>query len=146
MPTVDIADRRPNANGFAESKLDPKAELWSPPLAPNGTTTGHVLPPEDTIRPVWDEDPFQPSEPTDLSEAKTRFGSRRKMIAGTAIIAVLGVAGAHVLLPGLASRESTRGTLSGSRTNVVRETRPAIFSNRRGIVIRAAGAAGSRYA
>ena len=92
MATIDITDARPNRNSFAEGRLNPIAELWAPPLAPNGTTAaGHVLLREDTIRPViGGEDPFQPPEPSNLSET---FGSRRKLIAGTAIIAALGVAG-----------------------------------------------------
>ena len=60
MPTVDIADMRPG-NGFAESKLNPQAELWSPPLAPNGTTTGDVLPPEDDYSPRLGRGPFPAS-------------------------------------------------------------------------------------
>ena len=69
------------------------AELWAPPLAPNGTTAaGHVLLREDAFRPViGGEDPFEPSEPS--NHLYETFGSRRKLIAGTAIIAALGLAG-----------------------------------------------------
>jgi hypothetical protein len=94
--TVDITDvrpnMRPNGNSFADGTLNPPVELWAPPLAPNETTAaGHVLLRVDTIRPViGGEDPFQPSEPSNPSET---FGSRRKLIAGTAIIATLGLAG-----------------------------------------------------
>jgi hypothetical protein len=85
MTTVEITDVRPSGNSFAESRVNPPAELWGAPLAPNG---------EDTTRPVMGgEDPFQPTEPSYLSEMKARFGSGRKLIAGTAIIAALGVAG-----------------------------------------------------
>jgi Bacterial SH3 domain len=92
MATVDITDVRPNGNGFAEGRLNPPDEVWAPPLAPNGTTAaGHVLLREETFRPViGGEDSFQPLEPSDLYET---FGARRKLIAGTAIIAALGVAG-----------------------------------------------------
>ena len=92
MATVNITDVRPNGNSFAEGRLNPPAELWPPPLAPNGTTSaGHVLLREDTFRPViGGEDPFQPPEPSNLYET---FGFRRKLIAGTAIIAALGLAG-----------------------------------------------------
>ena len=52
MATVDITDVRPNGNSFAEGRLNPPAELWSPPLAPNGTTAaGHVLLREGAFRP-----------------------------------------------------------------------------------------------
>ena len=73
MATVDLTDVRPNRDSFAEDRLGPPAELWAaPPLAPIG-----------------DEDAFHPPEPSDLSET---FGSRRQLIAGTAIVAALGAA------------------------------------------------------
>ena len=92
MATVDITDVRPNENSFADRTLNPPVELWAPPLAPNETTAaGHVLLRVDTIRPViGGEDPFQPSEPSNPSET---FGARGPLIAGTAIIATLGLAG-----------------------------------------------------
>ncbi len=92
MATLDITDVRPNGNSFAEGRLNPPDEVWAPPLAPNGTTAaGHVLLREETFRPViGGEDSFQPLEPSNLYET---FGSRRKLIAGAAIIAALGIAG-----------------------------------------------------
>jgi hypothetical protein len=91
MATVDITDVRPSRNSFAEGRLNPPAELRAPPLAPDGTTaTGHVLLREDNIHAAMgDEDPSQPPEPSNLSET---FGSRRKLIAGVAIIAAFAVA------------------------------------------------------
>ena len=91
MATLDITDVRPNGNSFAEGRLNPPDEVWAPPLAPNGTTAaGHVLLREETFRPViGGEDSFQPLEPSNLYET---FGSRRKLIAGAAIIAALGAA------------------------------------------------------
>ena len=97
MATVDITDVRPNGNSFAEGRLNPPDEVWAPPLAPNGTTAaGHDLLREETFRPViGGEDSFQPLEPNNLYETNPSetFGARRKLIAGTAIIAALGVAG-----------------------------------------------------
>jgi hypothetical protein len=98
MATVDITDVRPNGNSFAEGRLNPPDEVWAPPLAPNGTTAaGHDLLREETFRPAVGredafapEDPFQPLEPSNLYEP---FGARQKLIAGTAIIAALAVAG-----------------------------------------------------
>ena len=92
MATVDITDVRPNGNSFAEGRLNPPAELWAPPLAPNGTTAAEnvLLLREDTFRPeIGGEDPFQPPSPSNPYET---FRSRRKLIAGTAIVAVLGAA------------------------------------------------------
>jgi Bacterial SH3 domain len=95
--TLDIADvrpnMRPNGNDFADGTLNPPVELLAPPLAPNETTAaGHVLLRVDTFRPgIGGEDhPFQPSKPSNPSE---RFGARGPLIAGTAIIATLGLAG-----------------------------------------------------
>jgi len=62
-PKDDLADVRSNGDGFVEEGLPP-AELWAPPLAPFG-----------------DEDAFLAPEP-----------SRRKLIAGIAVVAVLGAA------------------------------------------------------
>jgi hypothetical protein len=64
-PKDDLADEQPNGDSFlAEDSLSMPAELWAPPLAPFG-----------------DEDAFLAPEP-----------SRGKLIAGTAIVAALGVA------------------------------------------------------
>ena len=147
MATVDITDVRPNGNSFAEGRLNPPAELWAPPLAPNETTAaGHVLLREDTFHPViGGEDAFQPLEPSNLSET---FGSRRKLIAGTAIIAALGVAGLTYFFlasPG-AKVPAETGILSNSRAIVIRDRSQALLPepfSERGIVIRDSGAAGS---
>jgi hypothetical protein len=94
MATADITDIRPNGKSFAEGGPNPPAELWAPPLAPNGTDVGHIFLREDPSRVViGDEDLFQLPQPSNLSEAETRFGFRRELIAGIAIIAALGVAG-----------------------------------------------------
>ena len=61
-PKDDLADVRPNGDSFFEDRLSTPAELWAPPLAPFG-----------------DEDAFLAPEP-----------SRRKLIAGIAIVAALG--------------------------------------------------------
>lgn len=94
--TLDITDvrpnMRPNGNDFADGTINPPVELRAPPLAPNEmNAAGHDLLRVDTIRPViGGEDPFQPSEPSNPSET---FGVRGPLIAGTAIIATLGLAG-----------------------------------------------------
>ena len=35
MATVDITDVRPNGNSFAEGRLNPPAELWTPVCTKN---------------------------------------------------------------------------------------------------------------
>jgi hypothetical protein len=95
MAIIDVADVRPNArpkgNSFAEGRLNPPAEIWAPPLAPHGTTAAEsVLLREDIFRPeIGNEDPFHPPAPSHPYETSR---SRRKLIAGTAIIAALGAA------------------------------------------------------
>ena len=95
--TLDITEvrpnMRPNGNDFADGTLNPPVELRAPPLAPNETTAaGHVLLRVDTFRPAigGEDHPFQPSKPSNPSET---FGVRGPLIAGTAIIATLGLAG-----------------------------------------------------
>ena len=89
MATVDLIER-PNGDSFAEDRLSQPAELWAPPLAPNGTTAaGHILQREDAFRPVIGGEDFQAPEPNNVYET---FGSRRQLIAGTAIVAALGAA------------------------------------------------------
>ena len=96
MTTLDITDvrrnLRPNGNSFAGGGLNPPAELWAPPLAPNETTAvPNVLPREDTFHPaIGGEDAFQPIA---LSNPSQTFLSRRNLIAGTAVIVAIGVAG-----------------------------------------------------
>jgi Bacterial SH3 domain len=63
-PKHDRADVRPDGDNLGEDSLRMPAELWAPPLAPFG-----------------DEDAYLAPEP-----------SRRMLIAGTAIVAALGVA------------------------------------------------------
>jgi hypothetical protein len=121
MTTVDITDVRPNGNDFAKDMLNPPAELWtSPPLAPSS---------EDTIRPAMrGEDSFQLREPSSLFETETRFGFRRTLIAGAAMIVALSVAGLTYLFtapgakapaePSAVAAQSTPETSAGAAANV----------------------------
>jgi hypothetical protein len=111
MAIVEITDVRPNGTSFAEGRLNPPTELLAPPLAPNGTTPdGYVLLREDAILPAMeDEDPFQPPQPSNLPE--TMFG-RGKLVAGTAIIAALGIAGLTYFLLAPPAAKSSAETQS----------------------------------
>jgi hypothetical protein len=131
MATLDISDLRPNRNSFGEGRLNPPGELWAPPLAPDGTIAAeHVLLREDPIHAAMgDEDPFQPPEPTNLSET---FGSSRKLIAGTAFIAAVGVAGLTYLFlaspgakaPAETAVQSSSGTPAHAVLNVPEPSSP----------------------
>src|SRR5262245_10084591 len=90
MATLDNV--RPNGNSFAEGRLSPLAELWAPPLAPNGTTAAEnvFLRTRVTFRhEIEGDDHFQPLASSNPYET---FRSRRKLIAGTAIMVALSVA------------------------------------------------------
>jgi hypothetical protein len=96
MATLDITDvrrdLRSNGTSCAEGSLNPPTDLWAPPLAPNETTTvPNILLREDTFHPViGGEDAFQPIA---VSNPSQTFLSRRNLIAGTAVIVAIGVAG-----------------------------------------------------
>ena len=88
----------PRKTGFAESSRDHSAELWAPPLAPTGTPAlgdiiGSIIPlRQDALGPaIRCEHPYQPPEQSDALDTETSFGSRRKLIAGIAIVAALGM-------------------------------------------------------
>jgi hypothetical protein len=137
MTTVDITDVRPNGNSFAEGRLNPPDEVWAPPLAPNGTTTaGHDLLREETFRPViGGEDSFQPLEPNNLYETNLyeTFGARRKLIAGIAIIAALGVAGlTYVFLASPGAKVPAETTESSPMAATPAQPAPAVPEPSRG--------------
>jgi hypothetical protein len=102
MATLDITDVRPDSrfdgNRFAEGRLNPPAALWAPPLAPNETTTvpngllreDPVTGAEELYPVIGGEDAFQPIVVSNRSQS---FLSRRNLIAGTAVVVALGLAG-----------------------------------------------------
>jgi hypothetical protein len=92
MATEHFTEPRLNGDRFAESSLDP-AELWAPPLAPTGRpAAGDIVARQDPLDPVTPEGlAFQPPGQTDLPETETSFRWGRKLIAGTALVAALGV-------------------------------------------------------
>ena len=99
-PKHDLADVRPNGDSFAEDGLSPAAEHWAPPLAP-----------------FEEEDAFVAPEP-----------SRGKLIAGTAIVAALGVAVfAYSFLASLGAKPpaETAQTVPVASTEVEAHVQPA---------------------
>jgi hypothetical protein len=95
MATQAFTEVPPKGVRLAESSQDHPAESGASPLAPTGThargAAGLYLSP-DLLGPVTrDEHPSQLPEQSDLPEGETSFGWRRKLIAGTAIVAALGM-------------------------------------------------------
>jgi hypothetical protein len=85
------SEPRLNGDGFAESSLD-ATQFWAPPLAPAGTpAAGEIALRQDPVESLTiGELPFQPAEQMDLGDTETSLRSGRKLIAGTALVAVLG--------------------------------------------------------
>src|ERR1700730_7517219 len=87
MATGNFTEAPLNQDRFAQSSLDDPPEFWVPPLAPPETTAAaHILLRQGTSIFI------QAPDKSDLREIETSLGLRRKVIAGTAIVAALGVA------------------------------------------------------
>ncbi len=101
MATEDLIQARPSGDSFAKSSLDDPVEFWGPPVAPTGTLDGddmslrHALGPaigdERFFKPREKSDFVEPGEKSDFAEPGTGFEPHRKLIAGTVILAVLGI-------------------------------------------------------
>jgi Bacterial SH3 domain len=97
MATRAFTEAPPNRDRLTQSSLDHPAESWAPPLAPTVTLTpGDALRGvplrQDALGPVTREElPYQSPGQSDLRETETSFEWRRKLIAGSTIIAALGM-------------------------------------------------------
>src|SRR5580704_2754307 len=102
MAIGDISEARLNGDRFAESILGHPAELWPPPRAATGArASGDNLLRRDGLGPVTrEEHAFESYEQADLPALRTSFASGRKLIAGTALVAALGVGAVAYFLSG----------------------------------------------
>ena len=93
MAIGDIREARLNGDRFAESRLGHPAELWPPRRAATGApASGDNLLRRGALGPVTTEEhAFESYEQADLPALRTSFASGRKLIAGTALVAALGV-------------------------------------------------------
>jgi hypothetical protein len=87
MATGNFTEAPLNQDRFAQSSLDDPPEFWVPPLAPPETTAA-----ADILLRQGTSIFIQAPDKSDLREIETSLGLRRKVIAGTAIVAALGVA------------------------------------------------------
>jgi Bacterial SH3 domain len=94
MRTADLSKTTLNAYSSVESSVDHLANSWGPPIAP--TESSHA---DDSFlgeqafgATLGDEHLFKPAQQSDLHQILTSFGSRRKLIVGSAVVATLGVA------------------------------------------------------
>ena len=93
MRTADLRKTTPNAYSSTESSVDHLANSWGPPIAP--TESSHAddsFLGEQAFGATGDEHLFKPARQSDLHQILTSFGSRRKLIVGSAVVATLGVA------------------------------------------------------
>ena len=101
MATLDFVQTELHPDSFAESGLDHPLEFSAPPLAPTGTFGGddnslrQALGPakrdERFFQSLEKNDFFQPLEKNDFAETGASFGPHRKLIAGSVIVAALGI-------------------------------------------------------
>ena len=93
MRTADLSKTTLNAYSSAESSVDHLANSWGPPIAP--TESSHAddsFLGEQAFGATGDEHLFKSVRQSDLHQILTSFGSRRKLIVGSAVVATLGVA------------------------------------------------------
>jgi uncharacterized protein YraI len=102
MAIGDISEARLNGDRFAESRLGHPAQLWDRALAATGAPASRdYLLHRDALGPVTrEEHAFESYEQADLPALRTSFASGRKLIAGTALVAALGVGAAAYFLSG----------------------------------------------
>ena len=89
MATQDLVRTELHPDSFAESSLNHPLEFWGPPLAPTENSLRQALGP---AKRVFEKDEFfQPLEKNDFAETGASFGPHRKLIAGSVIVAALGI-------------------------------------------------------
>ena len=107
MARENFAQAQLNRDRFVESSLEHPDQFSAPPLAPTKSAADadihlqlEALARISLARISRDGHSFQPPEQNDLLKTETSFGSRRKLIAGTAIVVALGAGAlAYFLLP-----------------------------------------------
>jgi len=107
MATGNFTKAPLNRDRFAKTSLDDPPEFWVPPLAPPETTAA-----ADILLRQGTSIFIQPPDKSDLRVIETSLGLR-KVIAGTAIVAALGVAAlAYLFLASAAEKTPTQSAES----------------------------------
>src|SRR6516165_10851644 len=89
MATQDFVQTELHPDSFAESSLDHPLEVLAPPLAPTENSLRQALGP---AKRVFEKDEFfQSLEKNDFAQTGASFGPHRKLIAGSVIVAALGI-------------------------------------------------------
>ena len=102
MARGDFTEAQLSRNRSDESSLEHPDQFSAPPIAPTESPgdTDLLLQLQAFARMSRDGHSFHPTEQNDLIESQTSFGSRRKLIAGSAVVVALGAGAlAYFLLP-----------------------------------------------
>jgi hypothetical protein len=102
MARGDFTEAQLNRNRSVESSLEHPDQFSAPPIVPTESAgdADLLLQLEAFARMSRDGHSFHPTEQNDLIESQTSFGSRRKLIAGSAVVVALGAGAlAYFLLP-----------------------------------------------
>ena len=100
MPTAELTDIRLEGDGSAESRLDHSANSWAEPFPDNDV--------EQTYATGGDEYFFQPVPQDRLKKILTTFGSQRKLLVSTAVMAALAIGAlTYVLRPAAGEKKQT---------------------------------------
>ena len=88
MPRAELTDIRLDGYGSAESRVDHLANSWAESFADNDVEQAHAT--------AGDEHFFQPVPQGRLNKILTTFGSQRKLLVSTAVMAALAERGGTV--------------------------------------------------
>jgi hypothetical protein len=98
MAIDDLIQARLSGDSPRSSRLDHPIEYWGPPLAPAETRGSDDLVREEALGSAQrDERPLKPTNKNYFTETATSFQPHQVLIAGTVILAMLGMAAlAHI--------------------------------------------------
>jgi hypothetical protein len=112
MATEDLIRARPSGDSFAKSSFDDPVEFWDPPLAPTVTLDGDDMSLRPALGLATRDERFKPLEKSDFGEPGTGFEPHRKLIAGTVILAVLGISALAFIWASIGEKKNTQSEQS----------------------------------
>jgi hypothetical protein len=109
---LEKSDFAEPGTGF-EPHRDDRVEFWGPPLAPTGTLDGDDMSLRPALGPATrGERFFKPLEKSDFAEPGTGFEPHRHLIAGTVILAVLGISALAFIWASTGEKKTTQSEQS----------------------------------
>jgi Bacterial SH3 domain len=92
MPTAELTDARLNRHNSAGIEVDHETRCWDPPVTPTEPSNKVDTLLEEEATP-GDDYLFEPGEQSEIRRNLMGFGSQRKLIIGTAVVAALAIGG-----------------------------------------------------